>query len=80
MRYLAIMALLALPGCISDGRLAKLQADRAIYVCSHTVAVSAAAKYTIAHAETLFSNEKSRAVALAGANSDLALISTCPPA
>lgn len=68
--------LLALAGCVSDERLAKLQAEHRAYVCSHQVAVTIAANAVIENAGNI-GNEAARAAAVAIAKSDLAIVARC---
>lgn len=79
MRRLAIIVAFAglpLASC-SDLKLGEAQARHRAYVCSHQVAVSAAANLALANADRI-RDETLRAAAIAAARAELDLVASCP--
>lgn len=74
MKYLPL-AFLALAGC-SDKQLSSAIEQHRSYVCSHTIAVTAAANAVIENA-TSIRDENVRSAAVAVAKSDLAIVESC---
>lgn len=72
----ATVALAPLSGCVTDQRLAELEAAHRTYVCEHQAAVKLAAGIAIANAYAI-KDEALRTVAISIARADLALADTC---
>lgn len=76
MKYLPLFALPLLAGCVSDQRVAELQASHRAYVCTHQAAVTLAANLAIENASKI-KDENVRAAAVAIAQADLAIVAGC---
>jgi hypothetical protein len=74
-KYLALACLALVAGC-TDKQLANAVERHRAFVCSHTVAVTAAANAVIRNAASI-KDENVRAAALAVAKSDLAIVESC---
>lgn len=77
MKYVPLLALPLLASCVSDQRIAQIQANHRVFVCSHQTAVTLAANAAIASAGRI-TNDDARAALIAIANADLAIVASCP--
>lgn len=75
MKFIPIACLVLLGAC-SDKQLASAADQHRAFVCSHTIAVTAAANAAIQNASSI-RDENVRAAAVAIAKSDLAIVESC---